>query len=100
MEDVVRVLHGVQYDGTNSAEIVSCIGAVWDWSLNNAQLHSASIVSETAGILTLRFDPGEAGPPAYNVTINEGDWVLTPPNPGTQGEITTDVARLSTLVNP
>lgn len=61
----------LQYDGTNSAEVVSEIEA--DGASSSTDV---TIISETGGVLTIRIEqPGYLPPRDDEVMINEGDWI-------------------------
>lgn len=99
---VVRTRQAVQYDGTNSADCLTCIGHLMT-STAPQNVQDPTIDSEDNGVLVLKFDDdGASGDPQY-FTVNEGDWVVAPEAGYLLGEIFSDdgtVVPLSTLTNP
>ena len=99
MEDVVYFGSGIQYDGTNSTDILALFPAVQGF---NSSYYEPSIASESGGVLTIHYDDYGAGLESpVDFVVNENDWVL--PLRDWQGypqTITPNAVRLSTLVNP
>lgn len=105
---VVRPIRAIQYDGTNSVEILDWIGSAPDSGAMQSPV-KPEIGSESDGILVIHYDDYVTQSP-LDVTINEGDWVLEVRGGyGTSmagpGEVVPDdasigVVPLSTLTNP
>jgi hypothetical protein len=104
---VVRPIRAIQYDGTNSSDILDWIGSCPDNGAMPLPVEP-EIGSEGDGVLVVHYDDSVGGSP-LNVTINEGDWVLeqqggygTPmggPGQVVPDDALTGVVPLSTLTN-
>ena len=98
MENIVRVLQGVQYDGTNSSAVLDLYPPIQGF---NNSYYEAYITSEVDGVLTVHYDDQGAGlETPYDKEISIGDWVLPGLNVPCDVYADSGIARLSTLVNP
>jgi len=94
--NLVQTVQGIQYDGTNSTEILAAYPETTGFGFPGPP-YSPEIGSEADGVLVIHYDDFEGIGAPQNFVINEGEWVIsnfTPPL------VTTLAVPLDTLTNP
>jgi hypothetical protein len=93
--NLVQTVQGVQYDGTNSTEILAAYPETV--AFGDVTPVSPEIGSEGGGVLVIHYDDFEGIGAPQNFTINEGEWIIPNQKPPL---VTALVVPLSTLTNP
>ena len=90
----VQTQSAVQYDGTNSAEILDLFVTYHDIG-NPSITYPPEIQSETGGVLTIHYDDDGVNSGPLNYPIAEGQWILAAGGPAVY-----DGVPLADMINP